>query len=202
MKMNKTLALVIAILLFGGSLAAQSAKSTAELTALLNEFLVGAGKNDAAIHEKFWAEDLIYTRSAGARINKEELMKGVRSAPAPKPDDPVTAYSAENVQIHTYGSTAVVAFKLVGKSTKKDGSTDVSEFLNTGTFVKRKGRWQAVAWQATAIPQPKPEAAAVEPKVEKAVKVPGRTYVRGPQGGCYYLNASGKKTYVNKDLCS
>lgn len=202
MKTNKTLALVIAILLFGASLAAQSAKSTAELTALLNEFLVGAGKNDAAIHEKFWAEDLIYTRSAGARINKEELMKGVRSAPAPKPDDPVTAYSAENVQIHTYGSTAVVAFKLVGKSTKKDGSTDVSEFLNTGTFVKRKGRWQAVAWQATAIPKPKPEAAAVEPKVEKAVKVPGRTYVRGPQGGCYYVNASGKKTYVNKDLCS
>ncbi len=206
MTTNKAFALVISILLFGGSLAAQSTKSTAELTALLNEFLVGAGKNDAAIHEKFWAEDLIYTRSAGARINKEELMKGVRSAPAPKPDDPVTEYSAENVQIRTYGSTAVVAFKLVGKSAKKDGSTDVNEFLNTGTFVKRKGRWQAVAWQATSIPKPKPQVAAVEPtpepKVEKAVKVPGRTYIRGPQGGCYYMNAGGKKTYVNKDLCS
>jgi hypothetical protein len=205
--MNKAFALVVTVLLFGGSLAAQSAKTTtAELTALLNEFLVGAGKNDAAIHDKFWAEDLIYTRSAGARITKAELMKGVRSAPAPKADDPVSEYSAEKVQIHTYGSTAVVAFKLVGKTTKKDGSTDVSEFLNTGTFVRRKGRWQAVAWQATAIPKPKPEAAAVEPKpepkVKKAVKVPGRTYLRGPQGGCYYVNANGKKTYVNKDLCS
>ena len=136
--MNKAFAMVISILIFGGSLAAQSARSTAELTALLNEFLVGAGKNDAAIHEKFWAEDLIYTRSAGARINKEELMKGVRSAPAPKADDPVSEYSAEDVQIRTYGNTAVVAFKLVGKTTKKDGSTDINEFLNTGTFVKRE----------------------------------------------------------------
>ena len=204
MTMNKAFALVISILIFGGSLAAQSAKSTAELTALLNEFLVGAGKNDAAIHEKFWAEDLIYTRSAGARINKEELMKGVRSAPAPKADDPVSEYSAEDVQIRTYGNTAVVAFKLVGKTTKKDGSTDVNEFLNTGTFVKRNGRWQAVAWQATAIPKPRSASlkTAPEPKVEKAVKVAGRNYIRGPQGGCYYLTASGKKTYVNKDLCS
>jgi len=201
--MNKAFALLAAILIFGGSMTAQSAKSTAELTALLNEFLAGAGKNDAAVHERFWAEDLIYTRSAGARITKAELMKGVRSAPAPKADDPVSEYSAENVQVHIYGSTAVVAFKLVGKTTKKDGSTDVSEFLNTGTFVKRNGRWQAVAWQATAIPKPKPEAAmAAEPKAETAVKVPGRTYVKGPKGGCYYLNASGKKTYVNKDLCS
>lgn len=202
--MNKALALLFSVLIFGGSLAAQSAKSTAELNALLNEFLIGAGKNDGAIHEKFWAEDLIYTRSAGARITKEELMKGVRSAPAPKPDDPVSQYSAENVQIRIYGSTAVVAFKLVGKTMRKDGSTDVSEFLNTGTFVKRNSRWQAVAWQATAIPKKVAALPEVnpEPKIDKAVKVPGRTYVRGPQGGCYYLNAGGKKTYVNKDLCS
>jgi hypothetical protein len=204
MTMNRTLALLVSILLLGGSMAAQSSKATAELTALLNEFLVGAGKNDAAIHEKFWAQDLIYTRSAGARINKEELMKGVRSAPAPKPDDPVNTYSSENVQIHTYGGTAVVAFMLVGKTLKKDGSTDVSEFLNTGTFVRRKGQWQAVAWQATAIPKPQAQVQVVEAKaaVEKPAKVTGRTYVKGPQGGCYYINAGGKKTYVNKELCS
>lgn len=205
MTMNRALSFVISLLLFGGSLAAQSAGPTRELTALLNEFLVGAGKNDAAVHENFWAEDLIYTRSTGARISKEELMKGVRSAPVPKPDDPVNEYSAENVQIQIYGNTAVVAFKLIGKTVKKDGSTDISEFLNTGTLVRRNGRWQAVAWQATAIPKPKPEFATTEPatdrKVEKPVKVPGRTYIRGPQGGCYYLNASGKKNYVNKELC-
>ncbi len=200
---NRAFAFVVAVLIFGGSISAQSAKSTAELTSLLNEFLAGAGRNDVAIHEKFWADDLIYTRSAGARINKEELMKGVRSAPAPKPDDPVTTYTAEDVQVKTYGSTAVVAFKLVGKTVKGDGSTDVSEFFNTGTFVRRDRHWQAVAWQATAIPKQQRQTAAAEVRTEpKPTKVPGRTYVRGSQGGCYYLNAIGKKTYVNKDLCS
>jgi hypothetical protein len=63
-------------------------------------------------------------------------------------------YSAVDVQINIYGDTAVVAFKLVGKTIKKDESTETSTFYNTGTFVKRKERWQAVAWQATAIPKP------------------------------------------------
>jgi len=63
-----------------------------------------------------------------------------------------------------------------------------------------------VAWQATAIPKPRLDVATAdvkpEPKLEKAVKVPGRAYISGPKGGCYYLNERGKKTYVNKDLCS
>lgn len=28
-----------------------------------------------------------------------------------------------------------------------------------------------------------------------------RTYITGPRGGCYYIDASGKKTYVDKVLC-
>jgi endonuclease YncB( thermonuclease family) len=28
-----------------------------------------------------------------------------------------------------------------------------------------------------------------------------RTYIKGSRGGCYYVNASGKKTYVDKGLC-
>lgn len=132
---------------------AQKAPDSAELIRLLNEFLAGAGRNDAAVHDRFWAEDLIYTRSAGTRMGKAELMKGVRSAPVGKTDAPVTVYKAEDIRIQQYGNTAVVAFRLVGTTTKMDGSKEVSQFLNTGTFVKRKGRWQAVAWQATVIPK-------------------------------------------------
>jgi hypothetical protein len=28
-----------------------------------------------------------------------------------------------------------------------------------------------------------------------------RTYVLGPKGGCYYINSSGKKTYVDHSFC-
>lgn len=206
MKMTMTsraFAALFALIFIAGTSIGQSDRASNELTALLDEFLAGAGRNDAAIHDKFWASDLIYTRSAGSRITKDELMKGVRSAPAPKPGDPVTIYTSEDIQIRAYGNAAVVAFKLVGKTTKADGSSEVSEYLNTGTFVKRAGSWQAVAWQATAIPKPQAATAtAVSSPVEKPVKVPGRTYVRGPKGGCYYLNASGKKTYVNREFCS
>ena len=150
--------LLIAFLLIISAAAAsfgQEAKDAAELTRLLNEFLAGAGRNDAAVHDRFWAEDLIYTRSAGSRIGKAELMRGVRSPPARKEGDPVTVYTAEDVQIRQYSDAAVVAFKLVGTTTRADGSREVSEFLNTGTFVKRREGWRAVAWQATAVPKKK-----------------------------------------------
>ena len=133
------------------------APAAAELKSLRDEFLAGASTNDAAVHDRFWAEDLIYTRSAGVRIGKAELMKDVRSAPAPKPDDPKSVFTAEDVRVQQYGDAAVVAFRLVGTTTV-GGRTEVAHFLNTGTFVKREGKWQAVAWQATRVPDAEPEA--------------------------------------------
>jgi hypothetical protein len=46
-------------------------------------------------------------------------MKDVRSAPAPKPGVPVTAYSAEDIRIQQFGNTAIVAFRLVGATHAK-----------------------------------------------------------------------------------
>jgi hypothetical protein len=51
-----------------------------------------------------------------------------------------------------------VAFRLVG-TTEKAGQKTVNNYLNTGSFLKRDGKWQAVAWQATMMPkkeEPKP----------------------------------------------
>lgn len=30
----------------------------------------------------------------------------------------------------------------------------------------------------------------------------GRTYIRGPRGGCYYYSSSGRKVYVDRSLCN
>ena len=180
-------------------------EDAAALSGLLIEFLDGAGRNDAAVHDRFWADDLIYTRSAGVRINKEELMKGVRSAPAPKPGDPVTVYTSEDVRIQQYIGAAVVAFKLVATTTKSDGTKTISNYLNTGTFIKRKDKWQAVAWQSTIVPKPETAAQTSPSSPATLVGTPSasgtRTYLKGSRGGCYYLNSSGKKTYVDHDLC-
>ena len=127
---------------------AQTAPDAAELTKLLNDFLAGASRNDAAVHDRFWAEDVIYTGSNGRRRGKPEIMKDVRLAPAPKPGDAKTTYTAEDIRIQQYGGVAIVAFSLVA-TTEKDGKTEVAKYLNTGTFLTRKGKWQVVSWQAT-----------------------------------------------------
>jgi hypothetical protein len=120
------------------------ADDKAELRALLHEFLAGATRNDAAIHNKYWADELIYTSSGGTRFGKAELMQGVSSRGMLKPDEIETIYSSEDERIMQYGDTAVVAFVLVAKS-----GADTKRYLNSGTFVKRNGQWQAVNWQAT-----------------------------------------------------
>jgi hypothetical protein len=120
------------------------ADDKADLTTLLTEFLDGATRNDASIHQKFWADELIYTSSSGNRFGKAELMQGVHSSGLLKPEAITTVYDSEDLRIMQYGNTAVVAFVLVGRSGEQ-----TRRYLNSGTFVKRNGQWQAVNWQAT-----------------------------------------------------
>lgn len=151
MLMKRTL-LALSLFLFAGSLLAQSAPDAPQLSHLLNDFLAGAGRNDLSVHENFWADDLIYTTSKGQRKSKDDIIKEVRAEGAPKAGEPTTVFTAEDVQIHQYGDTAVVAFRLVGTTDDK-GKKEVANYFNTGTFVKRDGKWQVVAWQATVIPK-------------------------------------------------
>lgn len=136
--------------------AAAPAPAAAELTRMLTTFLDGAGRNDAAIqaatHERFWADDLIYTGSSGRRIGKADIMKDVKSAPAPQPGDPKVSYGAEDVRIQQYGDAALLAFRLVATTVHGD-TTTVSKYLNSGFFIHRRGEWRAVGWQATKLPQ-------------------------------------------------
>jgi len=146
--MKRIFLLAILVFSFVVTVPAQRAPAAAELTKLLNDFLAGAATNDAAMHDRFWADDLIYAGSSGRRRGKPEIMKDVRSAPPPKAGDPKTTYTAEDIRIQQYGNTAIVAFRLVA-TTEKDGKTEVANYLNSGTFLKRKGEWQVVSWQAT-----------------------------------------------------
>ena len=131
--------------------AAPPAADAAELTSLLKEFLAGASRNDLVAHERFWADDLIYTGSVGRRLGKADILREVRAEGPPKPGEESTTYSAEDIRIQQYSDTAIVAFRLVGKTAKGD-KTEVANYLNSGTFLKRDGKWQVVNWQATKMP--------------------------------------------------
>ena len=162
-RMTTAIIAFVAMTTAGAPPSPATAPAAAELTALVKDFLDGASHNDAAVHDRFWADDLVYTRSAGQRIGKADILRDVRSAAPPAPGAPSTTYTAEDVRVQQYGDTAVVAFRLVG-TTGVGAARTVETYLNTGTFVRRDRRWQAVAWQATRVPAdaaPKAEAEAM-----------------------------------------
>lgn len=119
----------------------------AELTGMLTDFLAHA--DDPAVHERFWADDLVYSSSAGLRFGKDDIMAGFENTGPADDTPPPIAYSGEEIDVRLYDDVAIVAFKLVG--TPADGSGP-RYYYNTGTFLKRDGEWRAIAWQATQIP--------------------------------------------------
>lgn len=155
-QVTRQLSFVISALLLisiaGGIRAETAAPDAAELTKLLRDFLAGASRNDAAMHERFWADDLIYTSALGRRKGKADILRELREEGPSKPGDETAVYTAEEIRIQQYGDTAIVAFRLVA-TTDKAGVKTVANYLNTGTFLKRNGKWQAVGWQATAVPK-------------------------------------------------
>src|SRR5438132_10770197 len=115
-----------------------------EISSLLNAFL--AKVDDPAVHERFWADDLIYVSAAGAVRSKAEILKSMRVGDTPgvrdtKPGEPKTTFSAEEVKVRPLAAdVALLNFRLVHHAGDR-----TNYFRNNGTFVKRDagGRWSA-----------------------------------------------------------
>ena len=146
------LAVALVTRMFSAPASAQATSKTGrDLVVLLNQFLDAAGRGDAAVFDRFFADDVIYTRSAGVTVYKSDIMKNVTNL-APSAESK-SVFSAQDVTVHDYGDTAVVNFRLVAKTETKDGKTETAHYRNTGTFLRRQGRWQVVAWQSTKVPE-------------------------------------------------
>lgn len=145
-----TLGLLLAALLIAGPVVARAAKpavapprdAKAEVTALLQEFL--SKVTSPAMHQRFWADDVIYVSNAGLVRTKADILTGMK---AEEPAAPAGGYSAEDVVVRQFGDTVVLNFRLVQHTV---GQPDTS-FRNSGVFVLRDGRWQVVSWQATRV---------------------------------------------------
>jgi hypothetical protein len=124
---------------------AEDPKATQEaVTRLLQDFL--AHNDDPAQHDRFWASDLVYTGAKGVVRSKAEIMKMVAGGPA-DPAQPRETYTAEDVLVRPYGTTAALTFRLVRHT--PDGKAEY--YRNSGTLLLRDGKWQVVTWQATSI---------------------------------------------------
>lgn len=133
------------LLCLAATATANNTAGEAQIAQLLDRFLAGASINDAAMHDRFWAEDLVYTSSAGQRFGKARIMQGLSDSSDANDDDPVPQYSAREVNIRVFDNTAVLTFRLV--ATEPGGGE--SHYFNTGVFRHADDQWRAIAWQAT-----------------------------------------------------
>jgi len=129
----------------------ENAPAKQELIALIETFLKDVPRNERPTFDRFFADDILYTRATGQVVTKKEILADSGNTTIPRAN---ATFSGEDFQIHQYGDTAIVNFRLVMQATENDKPV-TRTFRNTGTFMKRNGVWQAVAWQATPIVEKK-----------------------------------------------
>jgi hypothetical protein len=130
-------------------IAAEEGDTVAEITQLLDWFLAPENNPRLSTHQRFWADDLVYTRSTGLVRTKPEILASLKSDSSPADD---TRWSAVDVLVRPYGDAAALTFRLIGRAS--DGS--ITQYRNSAMFLKRDSEWRAVTWQATRITDPPP----------------------------------------------
>ena len=149
-----TLVLLLTTVVVHGSAAsaAGTEDTRTEISKMLTTFLTPAVNNTAAGHERFWADDLVYTSSMGKVMSKTDILKSFAEEPKSEPDkkaEPGPVFTAEDILVRPYGDMAALTFRLV----ERDPDGKISYFRNSGTFLLRHGKWQAITWQATRVPE-------------------------------------------------
>jgi ketosteroid isomerase-like protein len=123
--------------------------TTQQVTQLVRDFLANVPKNDPKVFQEFFADDVIYTRATGLTVSKTDILRNIDVRAT---SDPQMTFEADDFTVHPYGEMAVVNFRLIAHNAQNGKPTTVY-YRNTGTFLKRNGKWQAVAWQATKVPE-------------------------------------------------
>lgn len=124
-----------------GGIVEQSIKG---LTEQLNQ---AALKGDVATYEKLLADDYISISVLGKASTKPEIIESIKSGK--------TKFDAIDVldsQVRVHGDAAVV----IGLANVKghSGDTDISgQYRSTRVWIKQKGQWKTVSFQATRVAQ-------------------------------------------------
>ena len=140
--------IIVFTLLFSSAALAQESVEEAT-TKAVEGFLYGASINDPQAHDRFWANELTYTSSSGNRFDKEHLMSGVKSSKTKEPENVEVWYGAEDIEVKQFGDTVVFNFTL----TAEEEGKVTKYYYNTGVLIELDGRWQAVNWNATEVPE-------------------------------------------------
>src|SRR5467141_2830202 len=154
--MKQILLSVLLTVVAAGSALAQSENKAApskrsvegqliELERQMSEALV---REDAAVLDRLWSNDLVFTFPDGKVSNKAQRLAGQK--PAAPSSQSESATSNDEVKVHLYGNTAVVTV-LSTWSGKANNQAYSSQFQATHVWAKQQGRWQLVAAHVSPV---------------------------------------------------
>jgi len=89
------------------------------------------------------SDNLVYTHATGWRQNKGEFLASVRAG-----DIKYHSISSDHLQVHVYGSTAVVTGNASIKANLQ-GQEIAVDVVYLEVFVKQDSVWRLAAWEST-----------------------------------------------------
>ncbi len=105
-------------------------------------------KGDAATFDKQLADDHIGVNVLGMTRTKAQILENLKLGKGAKYE----ALDVSDIKVRVYGDTALVNYTANVKG--RFGDTDISgQWRIVRVWVKRKGQWQTVSFQATRVAQ-------------------------------------------------
>ncbi len=110
------------------------------------KWIAAVTSKDKSALEAILAKELVYTHSTGLVEDKSQYLQALSSG-----NQKYDSIEYEAPTIQTYGSTAVVATKVVMKGATK-GQPFNNQLRLLHVWVKQGGKWSLVAHQTTRLP--------------------------------------------------
>jgi ketosteroid isomerase-like protein len=125
--------------------ASSSAGTEEQIKKLEQDWANSVAKGDASAVEKYEASDILNTDPTGRVTDRAQDVQEVKSG-----DLKLQSLQLGDMQVHTYGNTAVVTG--LGNLKGSFKGQDISgTYRFTDTWVNRNGTWQCVATESTKV---------------------------------------------------
>ncbi|MBI3483688.1 MAG: nuclear transport factor 2 family protein [Acidobacteria bacterium] len=118
-----------------------------QLIRIEGEFAEAAQRHDAGALERYIADDFVGVDVNGQHLNKAEVLARMAAR-----EFEVTSLRHEDIRVRVFGDCAVATARTVVAGSY-GGQDAGGEFPYMRVWVKRQGRWLAVATQSSAIPK-------------------------------------------------
>lgn len=116
-----------------------------ELERQLSDALV---RQDVAVLDRLWSNDLVFTFPDGKVSNKRERLAGQK--PGAQSSQSESETTNDEVKVYVYGNTAVVTVLATWRG-KTNNQAYSSQFQATHVWAKQEGRWQLVAAHVSPV---------------------------------------------------